>query len=81
MTGPTKHWVGKGAAFNGREAERKRDETYSIPIDTDHSGLVKCDEAETFTTIFNVLGKCDWKTAKGKIEKSKTQEGGEGAIC
>jgi hypothetical protein len=67
MTGPTEHWVGKDAAFNGREIERKRDEIYSIPVNTDHSGLVKCNEEETFTTISNVLKGFDWNIAKKAI--------------
>jgi hypothetical protein len=80
MTGPTEYWVGKDAAFNGREIERKKDETYSIPIHTDHSSLVKCNEEETFTTISNVLEGIDWNIAKDAIEFCKRQ-GGQGANC
>ena len=67
MNGPTEHWVGKDAAFNGREIERERDETYSIPVNTDHSSLVKCNEEETFTTIFNVLKDFGRDVAKNAI--------------
>jgi len=73
MTGPTEHWVGKDAAFNGRDLERQHAEVYSIPIDTDHSGLVKCDKEDTFKTISHVLESLDWKIAKSGVESSKAQ--------
>jgi len=81
MSGPTEHWVGKDAAFNGRDFERRNDETFSVPINTDHSGLVKCDEEETFTTIYNVLQGLDWNKAKDAIELGKRQAGGKSSTC
>jgi hypothetical protein len=81
MTGPKDYWIGKDAAFNGRDIERKKDETYSIPVHTDHSGLVKCDEEETFTTISNVLEKIDWNKAKEAIEIRKNQIENTGVTC
>jgi len=72
MTGPTERWVGKEAAFNGREFERLQDETYSIPIHTDHSGLVKCDREEDFKTISYYLVSLDWRAAKNGVESSKS---------
>jgi hypothetical protein len=81
MSGPKKYWIGKDAAFNGRDIERKKDETYSIPIHTDHSGLVKCDEEETFTTISNVLERIDWNKAKNAIETCKSQRENIAAAC
>lgn len=80
MTGPTQHWVGRDAAFNGRELERQHSEVYSIPIDTDHSGLVKCDKEDTFKTISHVLESLDWKVAKDGVESSKTQGFKDGPV-
>lgn len=80
MTGPTEHWVGKDAAFNGRDLERQHSEVYAIPIDTDHSGLVKCDKEDTFKTISHVLESLDWKTAKNGAESVRTHGFKDGPI-
>ncbi|KAL2062503.1 hypothetical protein VTL71DRAFT_6769 [Oculimacula yallundae] len=69
MSGPKKHWVGKDAAFNGRDAERKRDETFSIPMSTDHSGLVKCNDTQSYEKIKRVLLSFDWQRTSREIEE------------
>lgn len=75
MSGPKKHWIGKAAAFNGRDIEREEDDKYSILLDTDYSGLVKCETEETFTTICNVLKYLDWASSTRAITSYKKQGG------
>ena len=74
MTGPKELWVGMEAAFNGRESERANDINYSIPLQTTHSGLVKCDKWDIFETILEKLQQVHYPSAKAAIEKLELEE-------
>ena len=75
MNGPRQHWVPKNAAFNGRDVEREEDDKYSIPLDTDHSGLVKCEEEETFKIVSKVLNDLDWTSITRAMALYEKQKG------
>jgi hypothetical protein len=72
MTGPLEYWVGKDSAFNGREIDRQRERQYSIPLTTYHSGLVKCNEWDSFLAISNVLRGIDGRKAEATIKSLRT---------